>query len=115
MSEPYDPYIPNNQRSAKVGGDSKTAHVQAQVDEVVNIMQDNIDKVMQRGERLDDLRGKTEDLQSTAHHFRRGANQVRKRMWWKDLKWKIIIAVTILVILGIIIGSIVGTQTHSSS
>jgi hypothetical protein len=25
-------------------------------------------------------------------------------MWWKDLKWKIIIALTILVILGIIIG-----------
>ena len=85
-------------------------------------MQENIDKVMQRGERLDDLRGKTgkqyisfaqqdaytilslEDLQATAGHFRRGANQVRKRMWWKDLKWKIIIAVTILVILGIIIG-----------
>jgi hypothetical protein len=43
-------------------------------------------------------------LQATAGHFRRGANQVRKRMWWKDLKWKIIIAVTILVILGIIIG-----------
>ncbi|KAI9276248.1 hypothetical protein BY458DRAFT_506093 [Sporodiniella umbellata] len=91
-------------------------------------MQENIDKVMQRGERLDDLRGKTgkkkpplhkiesfvhaclhrgllkEDLQATAGHFRRGANQVRKRMWWKDLKWKIIIAVTILAILGIIIG-----------
>lgn len=46
----------------------------------------------------------TEDLQSTATHFRRGANQVRKRMWWKDLKWKIIIAITILVILGAIIG-----------
>jgi vesicle-associated membrane protein 4 len=43
-------------------------------------------------------------LQATAGHFRRGANQVRKRMWWKDLKWKIIIAVTILVILGVIIG-----------
>lgn len=46
-----------------------------------------------------------EDLQSTATHFRRGANQVRKRMWWKDLKWKIIIAVTIIVILAIIIGT----------
>jgi vesicle-associated membrane protein 4 len=33
--------------------------VQQQVDEVVGIMQENIDKVMQRGERLDDLRGKT--------------------------------------------------------
>ncbi|KAH8556901.1 hypothetical protein BGW37DRAFT_474707 [Umbelopsis sp. PMI_123] len=118
MSEPYDPYIPNSQRpggantASATGGNAKTARVQQQVDEVVNIMQDNIDKVMQRGERLDDLRGKTEDLQATAGHFRRGANQVRKRMWWKDLKWKIIIGVTILVILGIIIGSIVGTQKH---
>lgn len=125
-SEPYDPYIPNNQRGtdgAGGAGNQKTARVQQQVDEVVGIMQENIDKVMQRGERLDDLRGKTgkfvyrglficvlltsrntEDLQATAGHFRRGANQVRKRMWWKDLKWKIIIAVTILVILGIIIG-----------
>lgn len=33
--------------------------MQQQVDEVVGIMQENIDKVMQRGERLDDLRGKT--------------------------------------------------------
>ncbi|SAM01439.1 hypothetical protein [Absidia glauca] len=116
MSEPYDPYIPNNQRGANGGGgNQKTQHVQQQVDEVVNIMQENIDKVMQRGERIDDLRGKTEDLQSTAGHFRRGANQVRKRMWWKDLKWKIIIAVTIIVILGIIIGSIVGTQTHNDN
>ncbi|CAO3660944.1 unnamed protein product [Umbelopsis vinacea] len=106
-SEPYDPYIPNAQRpggaNAASGGagNAKTARVQQQVDEVVNIMQDNIDKVMQR-----------EDLQATAGHFRRGANQVRKRMWWKDLKWKIIIGVTILVILAIIIGSIVGTQKH---
>ncbi|KAI8050136.1 uncharacterized protein B0P05DRAFT_600605 [Gilbertella persicaria] len=130
MSAPYDPYIPNKNRNEE--GNNKTARVQQQVDEVVGIMQENIDKVMQRGERLDDLRGKTgkvfsdshhasysptqiEDLQATAGHFRRGANQVRKRMWWKDLKWKIIIAVTILVILGIIIGSIVGTQTHSNT
>ncbi|KAI8364257.1 synaptobrevin-domain-containing protein [Blakeslea trispora] len=105
MSAPYDPYIPNkNKNDTQGGGNAKTARVQQQVDEVVGIMQENIDKVMQRGERLDDLRGKTEDLQATAGHFRRGANQVRKRMWWKDLKWKIIIAVTILVILGIIIG-----------
>ena len=60
-SEPYDPYIPNNQRGTDsgAGGTQKTARVQQQVDEVVGIMQENIDKVMQRGERLDDLRGKT--------------------------------------------------------
>lgn len=59
-SAPYDPYIPNSQRGAEGGnGQNKTARVQQQVDEVVGIMQENIDKVMQRGERLDDLRGKT--------------------------------------------------------
>ncbi|KAI8337845.1 synaptobrevin-domain-containing protein [Choanephora cucurbitarum] len=111
MAQPYDPYVPN--LSAGAGKEnSKTSQVQKQVDEVVGIMQENIDKVVQRGERMDDLRGKTEDLQATAGHFRRGANQVRKRMWWKDLKWKIIIAVTVLVILAIIIGSVVGTQTN---
>ncbi|CAO3652903.1 unnamed protein product [Mucor hiemalis] len=105
QSEPYDPYIPNAQRGEAGGANNnKTARVQQQVDEVVGIMQENIDKVMQR-----------EDLQATAGHFRRGANQVRKRMWWKDLKWKIIIAVTILVILGIIIGSVVGTQTKNNN
>ncbi|KAG1446073.1 hypothetical protein G6F56_009694 [Rhizopus delemar] len=99
-SQPYDPYSPTQ------GGQNtnKTTQVQHQVDEVVGIMQQNIDKAMQRGERIDDLRGRTEDLQGTAGHFRRGANQVRKRMWWKDLKWKIVIAIVIIAILGIIIG-----------
>jgi vesicle-associated membrane protein 4 len=59
-AEPYDPYIPNaSSQDNKNPSQAKTARVQQQVDEVVNIMQENIDKVMQRGERLDDLRGKT--------------------------------------------------------
>ncbi|KAG1136070.1 hypothetical protein G6F37_012307 [Rhizopus arrhizus] len=106
--------MPNSQKGQDAAP-NKTTQVQRQVDEVVGIMQENIDKMHQRGERLVDLQGKTEDLQATAGHFKRGANQVRKRMWWKDLKWKIIIAITILVILGIIIGSIVGTQTHNNN
>ncbi|CAO3660568.1 unnamed protein product [Rhizopus stolonifer] len=110
-SQPYDPYSPTQGRQ----NTNKTAQVQHQVDEVVGIMQQNIDKAMQRGEGIDDLRGRTEDLQGTAGHFRRGANQVRKRMWWKDLKWKIVIAIVIIAILGIIIGSIVGTQKNKDN
>ncbi|KAI8065772.1 synaptobrevin-domain-containing protein [Gongronella butleri] len=111
MSTPYDPYVPN---SPQQPGGSKTAHVQQQVDDVVNIMQQNIDKAMNRGERLDDLQNKTEDLNATSSQFRRGANQVRKRMWWKDCKWKIIIALTVIIILAVIIGSIAGTQANKN-
>jgi vesicle-associated membrane protein 4 len=51
MSSPYDPYSSNQ--------GSKAKHVQQQVNEVVGIMQENIDKVMERGERVEDIHNKT--------------------------------------------------------
>ena len=40
-------------------GNPKTAAIQEQIDVTVDIMRDNIQKVAQRGERLDSLQGKT--------------------------------------------------------
>ena len=39
--------------------DGKVERLQGQVDEVVDIMQDNIGRVMERGDRLDDLADKS--------------------------------------------------------
>jgi vesicle-associated membrane protein 4 len=50
-------------------------------------MRENINKVSQRGERLDSLQDKTDNLAVSAQGFRRGANRVRKQMWWKDMKY----------------------------
>lgn len=36
----------------------------AQVEDVKQVMLDNVEKVLERGERLDDLLSKTEDLES---------------------------------------------------
>jgi len=69
-------------------------------------MRDNINKVSQRGERLDQLQDKTDNLAVSAQGFRRGANRVRKQMWWKDMKMRIIIGVTIVIIIAIIIGAV---------
>ncbi len=48
-------------------------------------MRENITKVAERGERLDSLQDKTDNLAISAQGFRRGANKVRKNMWWKDM------------------------------
>jgi len=101
-SEPYDPYVPKNGSAG--GAPTTTAMIQAQIDETVGIMRDNLNRVADRGERLDALQDKTENLSVSAQGFRRGANKVRKQMWWKDMKMKIIIAIAILVLLVIIIG-----------
>ncbi|KAJ3781344.1 synaptobrevin-like protein [Lentinula boryana] len=112
MSEPYDPYLPrdgssSNPSGPSYGGNAKTAAIQAQIDDTVEIMRDNISKVAERGERLDSLQDKTDNLAVSAQGFRRGANRVRKNMWWKDMKMRIIIGLAIAVIIVIIVVSIV--------
>ena len=74
-------------------------------------MRDNINKVSQRGERLDALQDKTDNLAISAQGFRRGANRVRKQMWWKDMKMRVCLIVGIIILLLIII---VPTGTISS-
>lgn len=66
-------------------------------------MRENITKVSQRGERLDSLQDKTDNLAVSAQGFRRGANRVRKQMWWKDMKMRVCLVVLVVVLLVVII------------
>ncbi len=66
-------------------------------------MRENINKVSQRGERLDSLQDKTDNLAVSAQGFRRGANRVRKQMWWKDMKMRMCLIVGVIVLLIVII------------
>ncbi|RSH89591.1 SNAP receptor, synaptobrevin [Saitozyma podzolica] len=115
---PYDPYIPSGSRpggssSAPQGSQgpnvqkNKIADIQQQIDSTIETMHDNITKVAERGERLDALQDKTDTLAVSAQGFRRGANRVRKQMWWKDMKMRVIIGIGIVVLIIIIVVPIV--------
>jgi len=108
--EPYDPYLPAN--GNQQGGNARTAALQAQIDDTVGVMRENINKVSQRGERLDSLQDKTDNLAVSAQGFRRGANRVRKQMWWKDMKMRICIIVGIIILLVVIIVPAVVATKH---
>jgi len=74
-------------------------------------MRDNINKVSERGERLDSLQDKTDNLAVSAQGFRRGANRVRKAMWWKDMKMRmIIIGVVVVLVIVVIVVPIASTH-----
>ena len=66
-------------------------------------MKENINKVSQRGERLDSLQDKTDNLAVSAQGFRRGANRVRKALWWKDIKMRMCLIGGIIILLIVII------------
>ena len=79
-----------------------------QVDEVKDIMTQNIDKVLERGEKIEILVDKTEELSSTADSFQKSSKKLKTQMWWRDKKWTIVIVLVILVVIGIIVLAILG-------
>ncbi|WFD36787.1 synaptobrevin [Malassezia cuniculi] len=97
MSEPYRDSELGGAAGSSRPGASRTAQIQAQIDETVGVMRENINKVNERGENLDSLQDKTDNLSISAQGFRRGANRVRKQMWWKDMKMRMIIVLGIYV------------------
>uniref|UniRef100_F6UD47 Vesicle associated membrane protein 4 n=1 Tax=Xenopus tropicalis TaxID=8364 RepID=F6UD47_XENTR len=82
----------------------KIRHVQNQVDEVIDVMQENITRVIERGERLDELQDKSESLSDNATAFSSRSRQLRRQMWWRECKMKAIIALVFVIILLVIIG-----------
>ncbi|KAL3899438.1 MAG: hypothetical protein SGCHY_002051 [Lobulomycetales sp.] len=96
--------------SSNAAANSKTAQVQGEVDEVVGIMHENINKVMQRGEQLDTLQNKTDNLQNSSAQFKRGASRVRKQMWWKNMKLNMIIGAVVLTIIIVIVVSVTSSS-----
>lgn len=74
-----------------------------QIDDTVGIMRENINKVAERGERLDSLQDKTDNLAVSAQGFRRGANRVRKQMWWKDMKMRLCLIIGVIIVIVIVI------------
>ncbi|XP_024068238.1 vesicle-associated membrane protein 8-like [Terrapene carolina triunguis] len=77
--------------------------LQIQVDDVKNVITQNVDKVLQRAEKLSDLADRTDDLQIAAHSFQKTTKKISRKMWWKNAKMMIIIGVILLIILIFII------------
>ncbi|XP_049416059.1 vesicle-associated membrane protein 8 isoform X2 [Epinephelus fuscoguttatus] len=90
-------------QSPAPGSSAKLEQVQGQVNEVKVILKDNISKVLERGDRLDDLIGKTDDLQASADSFQRTSTRVARKYWWKNIKMMIIIGVIVVIIVVLII------------
>ncbi|KAM6903779.1 vesicle-associated membrane protein 2-like [Lycodopsis pacificus] len=75
---------------------------QAQVDEVVDIMRVNVDKVLERDQKLSELDDRADALQAGASQFESSAAKLKNKYWWKNCKMMIIMAVVGLICFGVI-------------
>ncbi|XP_022771420.1 putative vesicle-associated membrane protein 726 [Durio zibethinus] len=87
---------------------SQIAKVKAQVSEVKGVMMENIEKVLDRGEKIELLVDKTENLHSQAQDFRQQGTKMRRKMWLQNMKIKLIVLGILIALILIIVLSVCG-------
>ncbi|XP_047055532.1 vesicle-associated membrane protein 721-like [Lolium rigidum] len=91
---------------------SRLSKVKAQVSEVKGIMMENIDKVIDRGEHIDGLVTRTEQLHEQAADFRQQGTRIRRKMWFQNMKVKLIVLGIVVALILIIVLSICHGKCH---
>ncbi|KAJ1528469.1 hypothetical protein ONE63_006880 [Megalurothrips usitatus] len=109
----------NGPPGAQLGNSQKKLQqTQAQVDEVVDIMRDNLERVLERDEKLSELDSRADALRMGASAFEQQAARLKRKFWWQNLKMMIIMGVIGVVLLTIIIiwiASSVGSDSPAST
>uniref|UniRef100_A0A3B1IWT2 Vesicle associated membrane protein 1b n=1 Tax=Astyanax mexicanus TaxID=7994 RepID=A0A3B1IWT2_ASTMX len=75
---------------------------QAQVEEVVDIMRVNVDKVLERDQKLSELDDRADALQAGASQFESCAAKLKNKYWWKNCKMMIMMGIIGAIVVGII-------------
>ncbi|GAV53791.1 hypothetical protein ZYGR_0AK02930 [Zygosaccharomyces rouxii] len=76
---------------------------EADLQDIFQVMNDNIDKFLQRQERLSLLVDKTSQLNNNSLTFKRKANRIRQRMWWHRAKGITLLIFSIILCIGALI------------
>ena len=84
------------------------------MDEVVDVMRNNVDKIMERDANLQKLEQTAANLEEGSHQFQRTSVKLKKKMWWENQKMKLVFAgVAAVVVLIVII--LIASQSSGSS
>ncbi|KAF9321162.1 hypothetical protein BG000_006820 [Podila horticola] len=88
--------------------------VQGEIEQVKDVMVHNIERVLERGERIELLVDKTDNLNQQAFAFKKRSTQLKRAMWWKNMKLMAILTFVIIFLIYLIICSACGFPFWSS-
>ena len=80
----------------------RMARVQGEIDEVRSVMVHNIERVLERGEKIELLVDKTDRLNQQAFKFEKTSKQLRDQMFWRKVKTYLMIAFAVALTIFII-------------
>lgn len=90
--------------TTEAGQNDAIRNVQREMDGVREIMTENIERVLERGERIDLLVDKTDRLGGSARDFRVRSRGLRRRMWWKNVRLMALLVVVVVFLIYLLVG-----------
>jgi vesicle-associated membrane protein 7 len=70
---------------------------------VRGVMMENIDQLLDRGEKINILVEETQGLNDASTNFFESSRTLKNKMWWKNVKLMLLIALVILIVIFIIV------------
>jgi len=87
-------------------------NVKSQIDEVKDVMVQNIERVLERGEKIELLVDKTDQLNQQAFRFESSSRSLRRTLYWRQMRCRATIALVVLVTLYFASVSVCGFTFH---
>lgn len=94
------------ERLATQYGNDKLGSVQAKVDEVAGVMQNNVDLALQNVENLESIEHKSDQLVDSSRHFAKTSRDVKKmycKKYWKMMTILAFIFIIIIIIIAVVV------------
>jgi len=85
-----------------------------ELEEVKGVMRENLDKMVKRGDQLEQLDAASVQLEVGAGDFRKKSAEVKRVVWWRRIWLWLIVGAVLLVVIFIIIVVVCGGFTFSS-
>ncbi|KAI6239632.1 V-SNARE coiled-coil-like proteiny domain-containing protein [Aphelenchoides fujianensis] len=103
LGSPFASSMTNFNHKMSSPHQQRVADLQQEVDQVKGVMSQNVLRVMERGDRLDNLDTRAAALQQSSATFQTTARRVQRNFCLQNLKWTIIlgVVVTLLILLGL--------------
>ncbi|CAG8564957.1 690_t:CDS:2 [Funneliformis caledonium] len=92
----------------------KIKQVHGEIEQVRDVMVHNIERVLERGERIELLVDKTDTLNQRAFAFKKRSTALRRSMWWKNTKLMILLGFVIVLLIYFVISLACGFPSKSS-
>uniref|UniRef100_A0A060T670 Synaptobrevin homolog YKT6 n=1 Tax=Blastobotrys adeninivorans TaxID=409370 RepID=A0A060T670_BLAAD len=100
--------IPELASRAESGEGDAGVQARKELEQVKHIMVENIERVLERGERINLLVSKTDRMNTNSAQFRKRTVVVRRKMWWQNVKMATLFVVILIAVMYLVLGFVCG-------